>query len=67
MMHSGRWAGGRDNGRQLRRFGIGLHVASVMAGGRGCYRSIGALWMCRERTALWPRGDGVVLAVRFVG
>ncbi len=30
VAHGGRWAGGRHNGRQLRRFGIGLHVASVM-------------------------------------
>ena len=30
VAHGGRRAGGRDNGRQLRRFGIGLHVASVM-------------------------------------
>ena len=30
--HGGRWAGGRHNGRQLRRFGIGLHAASVICG-----------------------------------
>ena len=32
VAHGGRWAGGRDNGWKLRRFGIGLHAASVTGG-----------------------------------
>ena len=33
VAHGGRWAGGRDNGRQLRWLGIGLHMARVVGDG----------------------------------
>ena len=49
-MHGGRWAGGRHNGRQLRRFGIGLHVASVM-GGR-------MRWLLQCRSPVDAAGNG---------